>query len=187
MSLRRYRQQRLLQRPRQPHPALQTRHPTPTQKSSNETFKPTWRNFHLYEEALRVSSSDKVECSATLARSRELLPPNAISASSRSSGLRIQASPFYLVPNEVDRLGPSLSSFDLYLLLKTNFDNALLLTSRNFKMYILFFDATVIILFSALLSLKFEAARHKESNSNYDHDQRVMHSVKTNFPSACVC
>lgn len=49
-------------------------------------------------------------------------------------------------------------------------------------MYILFFDATVIISFSAILSLKFEAARHKESNSKYDQDQHAIHSVK-NKPS----
>merc|ERR1712093_697877 len=98
-----YQQQRLLQLLHQPHLVLQTRHLTPTQKSSNETFKPTWKSFPLCEEVPKLSSSDKEECFDTSARLRELLPQNAISAPSRSSGFRTQA-----------------SSFDLYLLLKTN-------------------------------------------------------------------
>merc|ERR1712098_808614 len=100
MSLRLYQQQRLLQLLRQPHLVLQTRHLIPTQKSSNETFKPTWKSFPLREEVPKLSSSDKEECFDTSARLRELLPQNAISASSRSSGFRTQASSFHLAPYE---------------------------------------------------------------------------------------
>merc|ERR1711939_1109196 len=100
MSLRLYQQQRLLQLLHQPHLVLQTRHLTPTQKSSNETFKPTWKSFPLCEEVPKLSSSDKEECFDTSARLRELLPQNAISASSRSSGFRTKASSFHLAPYE---------------------------------------------------------------------------------------
>merc|ERR1711964_210763 len=100
MSLRLYQQQRLLQLLHQPHLVLQTRHLTPTQKSSNETSKPTWTSFPLREEVPKLSSSDKEECFDTSARLRELLPQNAISASSRSSGFRTEASSFHLAPYE---------------------------------------------------------------------------------------